>query len=130
MLKRVAVLSLLLMYLGTTVGFAMSVHFCGTKISRVRINYKSEKSCCVKETGSNADECCKDKQINIKLSDQQQFIQSAKIPAVVNFDLLVFPSWISNSFSETSASVSRSPYRGPPVISNVPFSIQNCTFRI
>jgi len=118
------------MYLGTTVGLAMSVHFCGTKISSIRLNYESEKSCCANETESKADECCKDKQIHIKVSDQQQIIQSAKIPVAFNFDLLVNPSWISNSFLDITTSISVLNYRGGPKISKPPCTIQNCTFRI
>lgn len=130
MFKRIAIVSLLLMYFGTTVGFAMRLHFCGTKISSIRLNYESEKPCCANETESKTDECCKDKQIHIKISDQQQIIQSAKVPAVLDFDLLIYPSLIPNSFLDISTSISVLNYRGPPEISEPPFTIQNCTFRI
>lgn len=130
MLKRIAILSILLMYLSTTVGFAMSLHFCGTEISSIQLNHESKKPCCGNETTSKANECCKDKQIHIKLSDQHQTKQSAKIPAEFNFDLLFYPSWISNFFVDTSSAISGLNYRRPPTISDLPFTIQNCTFRI
>ena len=130
MFKRIAIVSLLLMYLSTTVGFAMSLHFCGTLISSIRINHKSEKTCCASETESKEDKCCKDHQIHIKVSDQQQTIQSAKIPPVSNFHLLIYRSWISDSFSDIFTSISGLIYRGPPVISDRPLTIQNCTFLI
>ena len=125
-----AIVSLLLMYLGTTVGFAMSLHFCGIKLSSIRANYESENPCCANQTKSKADECCKDKKILIKASDQQQIIQSVKIPAAFNFDLLVNRSRISNSFADRTASISVLNYRGAPEISEPPLTIQNCTFRI
>ena len=118
------------MYLGTTVGWATSIHFCGTKISSIRLNYESERPCCANETESKADECCTDKQIHVEVSDQQQIIQSTKIPVAFNFDLLVNPSWISNSFLDITTSISVLNYRGGPEISKPPVTIQNCTFRI
>ena len=130
MFKRIATVSLLLVYLGTTVGLAMSVHFCGTKISNIQLAYESKKACCANETESKADVCCKEKQIHIKVSDQQQIIQSAKIPVAFNFDLLINPFWISNSFLYITTSISVLNYRGAPEISEPPSTIQNCTFRI
>ena len=130
MIKRIAVLSLLLVYLSTTAGFALSLHFCGTKISNIRINQSSQKPCCSKETETKPDNCCKDKQIKIKISDQQQTIQSAKIPVVSNLDLFIIPEGILSSTSNTFISISRLSYRGPPVASDIPLTIQNCIFRI
>jgi hypothetical protein len=130
MIKRIAVLSLLLVYLSTTGGFALSLHFCGTKISNVRINQSSQKPCCSKETETKPDKCCKDKHIKIKISDQQQTIQAAKIPAVSNVNLFIIPEGLSNLTSNPFILASRLDYRGPPVTSDIPLSIQNCIFRI
>ena len=130
MIKRIAVLSLLLVYICTTVGFALNLHFCGTKISNIGINQSSQKPCCSKETETKPDKCCKDKQVKIKILDQQQTIQTAKIPAVSNLDLFIIPEGLSTITSNPFLSVSRLNYRGPPVRSNIPLTIQNCIFRI
>ncbi len=130
MIKRIAVFSLLVVYLCTTVGFAMSLHFCGTKISDIRINQSSQKPCCSEETETKPDQCCKDKHIRIKVSDQQQTIQFAKIPAAGKLDLFVVPERTSSSSLNTLSLISRLKYRGPPVISNIPLTVQNCNFRI
>ncbi len=130
MIKRIAVLSLLLVYLGTTVGFAMSLHFCGTKVSDIRINQTSKKPCCSKETESKPDNCCKDKHIKIKISDQQQTIQSAKIPPASNLDLFIAQERTFTNISSTPDQITRLRYRGPPVNSDIPLTLQNCNFRI
>lgn len=130
MIKRIAVLSFLSVYLCTTVGFAMSLHFCGSKIANIRVNQNSQKPCCSKEKETKSDTCCKDKHIEIKISDSHQAIQTAKIPAASNLDLLIAPERTSNSQSNTLFRISRLNYRGPPLHSNVPLTVQNCNFRI
>ena len=129
MLKRIVVLSLLSVYFGTTVGFAMSVHFCGSKILNVRINQSSSKPCCSKEVAATPDKCCKDKHIQIKISDQQQTIQSAKIPAVSNLDLFIDLREICDINSNTVISITRLNDREPPELSGIPLTIKHCTFR-
>lgn len=130
MIKRIAVMTLLLMYVCTTVGFAMSLHFCGTKISNIRINESSKKSCCSKETETKPDRCCKDQHIKIKISDQQQAAQPAKIPAASNIDLLLAPHRTYLSRPATFIPLSSLPFRWPPVTSLVSLNIQNRNFRI
>lgn len=130
MRKRIAVLSLLIVYVITTVGFAMSLHFCGSKISNIRINQSSQKSCCSKELETTPDKCCKDKHVKIRISDQQQTIQSAKIPGITGLDLFILPSTPVIQCSDVITSSSRLSYRGPPLNSDVPLTIQNCIFRI
>lgn len=129
-MKRIVVLSLLLVYFGTTVGFAMSLHFCGSKISNVRINQSSSKPCCTKETEATPDKCCKDKHIQIKVSDEHHTIQSAKIPAASNVDLFINLRETYDTNHTTFISISRLTERGPPERSGIPLTIKHCTFRI
>lgn len=130
MIKRIAIFSLLLVYLSTTAGFALSLHFCGTKISNIRINQSAKKPCCKKEAEEKPDKCCKDKHVRIKVSDLQQTAQSAKIPAICNLDLYINPNNISVFTTGLFVSISAVSYRGPPVRSSIPLTLQNCIFRI
>ncbi|SKB74931.1 HYC_CC_PP family protein [Daejeonella lutea] len=131
MFKRIAVLSLLLLYLCTTVGFAMSLHFCGTKISNIRINQSAKKPCCSNENEAKPDKCCKDKHLKIKVSDQQQTIQSAKVPAASNVDLFLLPAEDTFPLDRTaSRHFSRSVFRGPPPTSGISLNLRYCNFRI
>ncbi len=129
MIKRIAVLSLLLMYLGTTFGFAMSLHFCGTKISDIQITQSSRKPCCAKETESKSDDCCNDKQIKIKVSDQQLNISLNRLPKTSNLDLFIIPVRVS-TLAELSVTYSGLSFRGPPDISKLPLTIKHCRFQI
>lgn len=129
MFKRIAVLSFLLMYLGTTVGFAMSLHFCGTNLSEIQINQDSKKPCCADETKTKTDNCCEDKHIDIKVSDQQQNISFIKLPIPTNFKLFLTPLKIT-TVSVLSSPYFRLGYRVAPNISNIPLTIQNCRFQI
>ncbi len=130
MIKRIAVLSLLMVYLSTTAGFALTLHFCGSKVSNIGINRSSPKPCCPAESESKPDNCCKDEHIQIKVSDQQQNTQSAKLPAVSNLDLFIIPERIPTFSKETARLSSQLRYRGPPAISSIPLTIQNSVFRI
>lgn len=131
MFRRISILTLLLMYLSTTVGFAVSIHFCGAKISNVRVNQTGKKPCCKSEDESKPDKCCKDKHVEVKVSDQQQNSASAKIPAVSSLDLFIIP-FNQFVFSTTASSSAFQPdYRGPPEVGNtIPLTIKYCVFRI
>lgn len=130
MIKRIAVLSLLLVYMSTTVGFALTLHFCGKKVSDVRINQTSKKPCCTKEADGKPDNCCKDKHVKIKVSDQQQNIKTAKAPAASLLDLFIVPEIVANAISFALNPHGKITQRGPPTGKVVPLTIQNCTLRI
>ncbi len=130
MIRKIAVLSLLLMYISTTAGFALTLHFCGLKVSNVGINRTAPKPCCPTESETKPDNCCKDEHIQIKISDEQQNIQPAKVPAVSNLDLLNLNQRISPFHVEAIRLSSKLRYGGPPILSQIPVSIQNCVFRI
>ncbi len=130
MIKRIAIFSLLMVYMSTTVGFALTLHFCGTKVSNVRINQSVKKPCCTSESEAKPDKCCKDQDIKIKVSDQQYNIQSAKVPGVSNLDLFIVPSRIATLSSGSVHLISQLSYRGPPAPRGIPLTIQNCVFLI
>jgi hypothetical protein len=130
MIKRIAILSLMLVYLSTTAGFALTLHFCGSKVSNIGINRSSPKPCCPTESASKPDSCCKDQHLKIKVSDKQHSIQSAKIPAASNLDLFVIPERIQTFSTEIARLSSQLRHRGPPSLPIIPLTIQNCVFRI
>ncbi len=129
MIRKLAILSLLLLYLGTSAGFALSLHFCGKEISDIRLNHQEKKSCCKNEENST-DRCCKDKHISVKISDEQHHAQSAKIPAVSCTAL--FTATYNPFIPEpgSPAKLQARSFRGPPATDPVPLTIKNCNFRI
>jgi hypothetical protein len=130
MKKRIAVLSFLLLYLSTTAGFAMNLHFCGNSLSGIQLNSPVKKTCCKKEAKSKPDKCCKDKHILIKVSDQQYAAADFKIPSATDLDLFLLPH-LSLNFNIIYDVLSFAPqYRGPPDLAAVSLTIKNCVFRI
>lgn len=67
--KHISIL-LAFLILGSNVGFALNVHYCGDKISSVSLNasiseVQKEKACC-KEKAVKKESCCKDKKIVVQ----------------------------------------------------------------
>nr|WP_245980387.1 hypothetical protein [Flavobacterium aquicola] len=65
--------------LGSNVGFAFNVHYCGGMISSVSLNsvsLQNEKGCCEKKAVSKKDKCCKDKKILIQKKSDDGIVKS------------------------------------------------------
>ena len=76
-------ISLLLAFLilGSNIGLAFNVHYCGNEISAVSLNtalpsVQSEKGCCGKKVVSKKDSCCKDKKIVLKEKADDKIVKS------------------------------------------------------
>lgn len=74
--KPIALIVAFLMLVSNT-GFAMTVHYCGGKISSISSGFGNEetceipeatpeKSCCAKKIEVNHKKCCSDKTVNLK----------------------------------------------------------------
>lgn len=76
-------ISLLLAFLilGSNIGLAFNVHYCGGEISAVSLNttlpsVQSEKGCCGKKVVSKKDSCCKDKKIVFQKKTDNGIVKS------------------------------------------------------
>lgn len=74
--KSLALLVAFLMLVSNS-GFAMTVHYCGGKVSSISSGFgnnetcempvaDAEKSCCAKKVETNHKKCCSDKTVNLK----------------------------------------------------------------
>lgn len=68
--KHISII-LAFLILGSNVGFAFNVHYCGNKIASISLSsaassMEQEKGCCKKKAASKKDSCCKDKKIVVK----------------------------------------------------------------
>ncbi|MXV14632.1 HYC_CC_PP family protein [Hufsiella ginkgonis] len=127
MAKRIAAIMVLCIYLVTSTGFAMSLHFCGKKLSKVSIN-QAAKSCC-KALSEKEDKCCKNKKVTVRIADEHATGMIAKAPVPTGIDLFVLTlSCFSAQFS-MHAWQAVSAAHSPPV-APVPLTIRNCVFRI
>ena len=78
--KHISIL-LAFLILGSNVGLAFNVHYCGGEISSVSLNttlpsVQSEKGCCEKKVVSKKDSCCKDKKIVLKEKADDKIVKS------------------------------------------------------
>lgn len=126
MIKRIAITSLLLVYLTVTMGFTMSAHFCGGQVTKVSFSTK-KLYCGEKEMEMR---CCHNKHIDVKVSDKHQSVSNdVKFQAP---DLILF-SIPPHPFSPGQLSPLKHDlkvYRGPPLHAAVPLIISNSVFRI
>lgn len=78
--KRYISILLAFLILGSNVGFAFNVHYCGGEIASVSlgsaISMQQEKGCCEKKAVSKKDSCCKDKKIVVKEKADDKIIKS------------------------------------------------------
>ena len=124
MLKRISVLTVLLLYLVTAAGFALNLHYCGSIVTSVKIDAP------VKKCSVFAMSCCHDKHVVVKIKDahQGQSVSfSAKMFAVA---LPVANCHYQVQFARQPTLVTFSD-RGPPNSSgSTPVYIRNRVFRI
>jgi len=132
MFKRTGALSLALLYTITVLGFALNLHYCGTKIASVKISApavdkKADVTCGMKMN------CCKNHKVEVKVKDDHQAEQQTSFLAkVFAFEIpkLPFEDFI---FSAQKALLEKILDRGPPAEksgSKVATFLKNCNFRI
>jgi len=128
-LKKVIISFIAVFYLSLSCGLAMNLHFCGQKLERVQFNTKSIKSCCSK-TEEEADHCCKNQAIVIKVTDQHESVSLVKIPNISPFTPLKhhFNSPVFNLHIAVK-DFSRTNLLKPPPQAN-PIHLQISVFRI
>lgn len=136
MFKRTGALSLAILYTITVLGFALNLHFCGSKIAKVKLSAattapvpekKADMTCGMKM------DCCKNHKVTVKVKDtHQQVEQTSFLAKIFSFEIpkLPFEDFI---FSAQKALLEKVFDRGPPENepkSKVATFIQNCTLRI
>jgi hypothetical protein len=126
MLKRIPAVSLLVIYLITSTGFALNLHYCGKTVSRISINKTT--SCCAKS--EKPMKCCHDQTVDIRLSGN--YVQAEKVNAGKTFELTLFlePGFRFNQPAAKTAPCDILFAHGPPLITAVPIFLKNRIFRI
>ncbi|WP_345949834.1 MULTISPECIES: hypothetical protein [unclassified Mucilaginibacter] len=131
MFKRSGALSLAILYTITVLGFALNLHYCGTKVASVKITapVKEAKA----ETCGMKMNCCKNHKVDVKVKDVHQAEQEASLLAkLFAFEIpkLPFEDFV---FSAQKALLEKFFDRGPPEnkpTSKVATFLKNCTFRL
>ena len=131
MFKRSGALSLAILYTITVLGFALNLHYCGSKVASVKTSapakaVKSDTTCGMKMN------CCKNHQVEVKVKDDHQFEQTSFLAKVFAFEIPKLP-FQDFMFSAQKALLVKFFDRGPPSgkpTGKVATFLKNCTFRI
>jgi hypothetical protein len=70
MMKKAGVLLLVLMYVITSTGFALNLHYCGNRVADIKINAPAKS--CIKPMAKSKMKCCKDTKFDVKVKDSHE----------------------------------------------------------
>lgn len=98
--KSIALIVAFLMLVSNT-GFAMTVHYCGGKISSISSGFSNketceipeaapEKACCAKKVEVSHKKCCSDKTVNLKGKTIDVIVKMASVDYVAPFVVPVY----------------------------------------
>jgi len=98
--KKGIALFVAFLMLVSNAGFAMTVHYCGGKISSISSGFgnketcempevTAEKACCAKKIETNHKKCCSDKTVNLKGKAIDVIVKMASIDYAAPFVLPV-----------------------------------------
>lgn len=131
--KRLFLLISAFLYLATASGANLYYHYCGGELAGWGFEQPEAKECssCGMEKGISEDNgCCKDKQVQVKLTvDQKQ--QSAdlfKLPALTATLPTAFFTYTSPLLLSLRSDAH--PAHAPPRSSSIALHIKHCHFRI
>lgn len=132
MFKRSGALCLAILYTVTVLGFALNLHYCGSKVASVKITAPVAKEAKADSTCGMKMNCCKNHHVDVKVKDAHQAQQTSFLAKIFAFEMpkLPFEDFI---FSAQKILLEKLLVRGPPneqPASKVATFIKNCTFRI
>ncbi|RYU89523.1 hypothetical protein EWM62_14485 [Mucilaginibacter terrigena] len=87
MMKKAGVILLVLMYMVTSSGFALNLHYCGNIVVAVKVNAPPKP--CAKPPGASKSKmkCCKDVKVDVKVKDGHESQPNSSVPKTTTFDL-------------------------------------------
>ena len=127
MLKRSAIVFMMVLYTITVSGFALNLHYCFDRLASVQIDAPAKG--CVNGPAAKKMTCCKDKHLVVKVKDDHQnasFLFSAKIFVTT----LPWPGFADLTLATQEVSLSQPNYRGPPLSPPVSAYLMNRSIRV
>ena len=139
-MKKFIVAILAILYLNTSIGATIHLHYCMDKLVAWDLGNKEDNIVCPycgmaktattdQHCGSDSKGCCKDEQKHVKIEKDQKATEN-------NFDfskVLFQPITISYSDNNVNYNATYLEYpisNSPPGTRNIPLFVRNCVFRI
>lgn len=132
-MKKFVVAILAFLYLGTSAGATLHMHYCMGKLADWGLSHSKSKTCgnCGMEKSEEKDNgCCKDEHKFVKIDNDQKAAESF----LINFSLQVIDlpvAYFSLPDTPVSSVTEKHPVsHAPPRITDVAVYIRNCSFLI
>lgn len=132
MIKKIAIIFLIFLYLVPAIGVTVSAHSCDGKVTSVSFNSFDTKHKCSCGSKKMKKDCCKDQTTTIKIDDKQQQTQLVSCKGV---KVTAFQPAISTNLTigyKTPFLLTEPEYNAqtPPDDIKHPLYILHCVFRI
>jgi hypothetical protein len=128
-MKRIASIFLLLLFLIANTGMAVTVHYCGGKLSSVDLFSIDKHPCkCGKKTMKKA--CCKGKTVHLKANDELAKTTHFAFKIATPKFIFALPSQIVVLLSATHFTAVSDFYYPPPVEPKAPIYLLDRVFLI
>jgi hypothetical protein len=129
-MKKLIVTILALVYLGTSTGATVSMHYCMGKLVKWTLGHSQQNKCdnCGMEK-KNAKGCCKDEYKQLKAEKDQKAAESVQLMQLASIAIPIFFVEIP-SVGFTSLTEENPFSHAPPRSNEVAAYIRNCVFRI
>lgn len=129
-LKQKIVLGLCAFYLISVIGVALSLHFCGGKLSAVHLTEVAKcKSCKANVKVVKENTCCKNTAVDAKIKDCHQSGDKVNLPKNYSIQLFLTPFLSELVHAILPRLFSKVENKAPPLSSRVSLYAYNCVFR-
>lgn len=132
-MKKLVVAILSFLYISTSTGATVQMHYCMGKLVDWSIGHGDEKNACnncgMEKDGEGKNDCCKDEQKQLKIEKDQKVAESIQLSLSLAVALPI--SYLPITFNALSSLTEDYPLsNAPPRTADCPDYILNCTFRI
>lgn len=129
-LRQKLALGLCVFYLVSVIGLAISLHFCGSNLSDIRLAETAKCGMCTSEKKEvKGDPCCKSTSFEVKITDSHQ--TGAKVSLPQDFSLALFLSPVlSQYFAKLFPRIfGKIADKAPPLSARQALYVLHCVFR-
>ncbi|MHA4893812.1 HYC_CC_PP family protein [Pedobacter sp. PWIIR3] len=117
-------------YLISMIGLAINMHFCGGKLSSVKIDKVATCPACKEDKKVTKEhDCCKTRSVEAKIKDSHQAGVKVKLPADFSLQLFLGQHFSSLANKAVASLPARGFNKAPPLSAILSLHIFNCIFR-
>jgi hypothetical protein len=132
-MKKLLVAILSFLYISTSSGATLQMHYCMGKLVDWSIGHGDEKNACdncgMEKDGEGKNDCCKDEQKQLKIEKDQK--TTATFELTLSLAVALPVSYLPLALNKLASVTEDYPLNNaPPSAADYPDYIRNCSFRI